>query len=194
MSDLSSNTRVHICGIRTDGKRQYLVKPEVNRNAKGEYQLWPLWSDFPKDSQSMSLEYALIFRDRMRREHGAVIHFTLKAGDESFIEFREPEETTDHTKRVPMAYKGLIATPGFDTRSQTPCWYVRFPGTAIESLPRQHVEEVGYKALERQDLLPYAERAPEAPKQQTVVHDEAPAGPRMRPGDLDYRAPIRRGQ
>lgn len=193
-SQIASTTKVHVVGITADGRRQYLVDPAVRRNAKMEWELWPLWGDQPKDSRALTLEYALIFRDRMRREHGTVIHFTLRAGDDQFIEFREPGEVSDHTKRVPMTYRGLVATPGFDVRLQQPVWYVRFVGTSIESFRGATVEEVVDKVYERPDLLQYAEKAPPAPAPAAPVREEANTGPRMRPGDIDYRAPIRRGR
>jgi hypothetical protein len=193
MSYLAKSTHVHIIGIRGDGRKQYLVKPETTKNARGETVLWPLWSDFPKDSKPLDFEFAKIFQRRMRQEHGAKIHLTLTAGGD-FVEFREPEDAADYTKRVPMTYKGLIATPGFHAQTQTPVWYVKLRDPArgdLESIRGDSVEEAVDRVFERQ-LQHFAEKAPEAIQPPAVPQDDAPVGPRFRPGDIDYRAPKRR--
>jgi len=83
---------------------------------------------------------------------------------------------------VEMNYRGLRAVPGFDARNQTPCWFVRFPNTSIESLKAPTVEEVVDHVYERPDLLPHAERAPVQDAE--TEEPRKPAGPRIRPGDL----------
>ena len=92
-------------------------------------------------------------------------------------------QTEDYTKRVEMNYRGLRAVPGFDTRNQTPCWFVRFPKTSIESIRGATVEEAVDKAYDRPDLLPHAERAEQVAETETE-ESRKPAGPRIRPGDL----------
>jgi hypothetical protein len=110
------------------------------------------------------------------------VHFTLQAGGDTVDDKPLVTQTEDYAKRVEMSYRGLLAVPGFDTRNQTPCWYVRFPDTNIESLRGATVEEAVDKVYERPDLLPHARRAPVQLEEPEA--SRKPAGPRVRPGDL----------
>jgi hypothetical protein len=183
MSDISSSTMVHVVGIAPDGHREYLVKPELHRNAKQELELWPIWSKEPRDSRSMNYEMAQLFQQRMRREHGTVIHFTLSAGADQFIQTREPSDRMDFGNRPNMAYKGLLAVPGYDVRNQKPVYYVRFPKSNIESVRGDTVEEAVDKVFER-NLQQYAEKAPAMPPPEPPKVDVPYTGPRLRPGDI----------
>jgi hypothetical protein len=184
MDSINKNTLVHIVAVTSDGRRHHLVAPDTKRNERGEIILWPRWSDEARDSKPMTYEYAAMFRDRFWSEgNRAKVQFTLTAGSDDFVdESCQATQSEDHTKRAPMAYRGLVAVPGFDARNQTAVWFVRFPGTAIESIRGNTPEEAVDKAYERPDLLPHAEKAPAppAPEPPKVQY----AGPRLRPGSI----------
>ena len=181
MNSINKSTPVHIFVVG-NGIGHHLVRPDTKRNDRGEIVLWPVWSSELKDSRPLTYEMAHAFRERYTKEHKTQVHFTLQAGGEVVDDKTLVAQTEDHSKRVAMSYRDLLAVPGFDARNHTPCSFVRFPGTAIESFKGPTVEEVVDRVYERPDLLPHAERAPAQ-----VAETEAPrkpAGPRIRPGDL----------
>jgi hypothetical protein len=178
---INKNTLVHVLAIDPNGTKHYLVKPDSKRNERGELVLWPTWSNQLQNSKPLTYEMACAFRARMRSEHRNEVHLTLQAGSDQFIEERVPQETEDYSKRVPMSYRGLLAVPGFDGRTQTPCWYVRFAPHAIESVRGATPEEAVDRVYER-NLQDKAEKAePVAPEPEKP---QKPAGRRMRPGDF----------
>jgi hypothetical protein len=181
MNSINRNTSIYVFVI-ANGIRHNLVRPETKRNDRGEIILWPVWSSELKDSKSLTYEMACIFRERYTREHKRPVHFSLQAGGEVVDDKPLAAQAEDYTKRVPMDYRGLRAVPGFDARNQTPCWFVRFPNTNVESLRGATVEEAVDKAYERPDLLAHAERAPEQVAE--TEEPRKPVGPRIRPGDL----------
>jgi hypothetical protein len=181
MNSINKSTPIHVFVI-ANGIRHNLVRPDTKRTDRGELVLWPVWSSEPSDSKPLTYEMACIFRERYVRENKTQVHFTLQPGGEVVDDKPLAAQAEDYTKRVPMSYRGLVAVPGFDARNQTPCWFVRFPNTSIESLRAPTVEEAVDKAYERPDLLPLAERAPVQVAEPEVPRK--PAGPRIRPGDL----------
>jgi hypothetical protein len=180
MNSINKSTPVHIFVV-ANGIRHHLVKAETKRNDRGEIVLWPVWGEL-KDSKPLTYEMACVFRERYVRENKTQVHFTLQAGGEVVDDKPLAAQAEDYTKRVEMSYRGLNVVPGFDTRNQTPCWYVRFPNTSIESIRGATIELAVEKAYERPDLLPHAERAPEQAAE--TEEPRKPAGPRIRPGDL----------
>jgi hypothetical protein len=175
---LSANTHIFVVAITPDGVRHWLIKPENKRDEKtGRLRLWPTWGP-SEQAQPLTLEIAQIFRRRFEEENGVMVRFALSAGSEDFVE--EHSVLTPSTVRGPMAFRGLLAVPGIHRGE--PCWFVRFPGTSIESLRGPSPEEVINNAYERPDLLQHAEKAPTpvAPVEQKV---QQPAMPRLRPGD-----------
>jgi hypothetical protein len=80
-----------------------------------------------------------------------------------------------------MAYRGLLAVPGFNARKQTLCWFVRFPNQAIESIRGNTPEEVVDSVYER-NLQDKAEKAPVV--EPVEVKPQRSAGPRIRPGSI----------
>lgn len=189
MSDIAATTPVFIwvSDLRT-GKRLWVADTENVRNKRNDLVLKAALDNEDRFAKSFPFSLAIIIKRRLESEgllhQSYKISFSLSA-DGDPIALRENTRSSGEDKRVPMNYKGLNAVPGFDTRNQTPCWYVRFPDTNIESLRGATVEEAVDKVYERPDLLPHAERAP---VQVQVEEPEEPKpkrkGYRTRPGDL----------
>ena len=78
---INRNSRVHVIRIDSTGKRWYLHKPEMSRNARGEIILWPHWDSDANWSRPLSYELACHFRERLKRAQGIEAHFAFQAGD-----------------------------------------------------------------------------------------------------------------
>jgi hypothetical protein len=186
MSDIAATTPVFIWvrDLET-GKRLWVADTENVRNKRNVLVLKAALDNEDRFAKSFPFQLALVIKRRLESEgllhQSYKVSFSLSA-DGDPIALRENTGSSGDDKRVSMNYRGLQATPGFDTRNHTPCWYVRFPGTAIESLRGATVEEVVDKAYERPDLLPHAERAPV--QEEETEEPRKPAGPRIRPGDF----------
>jgi len=177
---ISASTRVHVTWTDPQGLK-YMVKPDTTRNNLGEIVFHPLWSYEARDSRPISYELAVSLRERVWNEARIKLHFTLSAGDSQFIEDTFlPAEPPTKDERVPMMYRGIVAVPGIHV-THGRCWFVRFLGTAIESIRGNSPEEVIDKVYARPDLLPFAEKAPQesAPE----VKEQRPVAPRLLPSD-----------
>ena len=173
---ISASTRVHLVAFTQGGKKCWLSKVATGRNKRGDLVLTPTWDDDSSQSQSLPFEHALIFQRRLKEESNVVVRFTLSAGESAdFVEERTADVSLGG--RTPTPFKGVLVVPG----NGNPHWFVRYPGTAIESTRGDSVEDVYNKCVER-GLLPFAEKLPEEPP--APAPSVAQRGPRIRPGSL----------
>jgi hypothetical protein len=173
---ISASTRVHLVAFTHNGKC-WLSKVATGRNKRGDIVLIPTWDDDPTQSQSVPLEHALIFRRRLKEESNVTVRFALSAGESAdFIEERATDIPLNG--RTPTPFKGVLVVPG----NGNPHWFVRYPGTAIESTRGDSVEDAYNRCVER-GLLQHAEKAPEEPPAPPLTAAQRGI-PRIRPGSL----------
>jgi hypothetical protein len=178
---LNPDTRVFVVAFH-NGAQRWLVKVET-KNDRGRIVLWPQWGS-PAEAKSLPLEYAVVFKRRMIEEHFQQTHFTLTAGSSDYVEESNSSSPSGDDTRQEMQYRGLIATPGYDSKSGTRCWYVKtYEGnTQLESIRGATPEEAVDRTYER-NLQHKAQQAP-PPPQVEAPQPVAPSGPRLRPGSL----------
>jgi hypothetical protein len=81
MSTINKNSRIHVAAIDRTGTRFYLNKVDTKRNERGDLVLWPVWSSDASNSNPLPYEHGVIFKRRMRDEHGTIVRFAQSAGD-----------------------------------------------------------------------------------------------------------------
>jgi hypothetical protein len=185
MSDIAATTPVFIWfrDLET-GKRLWVADTESVRNKRNELVFKAVLDNEDRFAKSFQFQFALVIKRRLESEgllnQAYQICFSLSA-DGDPIALRENTRSSGDDKRVPMNYRGLLAVPGFNTRDQTPCWYVRFPNQSIESVRGNTPEEAVDNAYER-NLQDKAEK--EIVAEPAEIKPQKPAGPRIRPGSL----------
>lgn len=184
MSDIAFNTPIFI-SAQSQGKRFWLENTFNERHASGKLVLQGKWSTDPAAAKPQPYETALIARRRMFEECNQPVDFSLQAGDLSFVEPHVVSSPGGADDRVPMSYKGLIAVPGFNTKSNgEKCWFVRLyeNGQQTDSLRGESAAAVIDAVIEKR-LAAKAEKAPAAPAPQQVA--PAPRSTaRLRPGSF----------
>jgi len=179
MSSISQNTYVYPW-FYNNGQRVWISAVESKRNLKtGALVLWPLLDDDPSRAQKYLYSYALVMKRRFSEELPSQydVHFSLTATGEE-VARGEINSSPDRDSRVIMSYKGLLVHPGNGNKF----WWVKFPGTTIESIKAETPEEAVEKTIER-NLFQYAEKAPAEAVPEPEVK-KVPAGPRVRPGSF----------
>jgi hypothetical protein len=172
---ISASTRVHLVAFSQNGKC-WMSKVATGRNKRGDLILIPTWDDDPSQSQSVPFEHALIFQRRLKEESNVTVRFALSAGESADL-IEEREADVSRVGRTPTPFKGVLVVPG----NGNSFWYVRYPGTAIESTKGDSVEDAYNKCVER-GLLQYAEKAPAPPPPEPPKTQQAPY--RKRPGSI----------
>lgn len=180
---LNRDTKVFVVVFDDGGSPHWLVEANTKRDARGNLILWPSWGT-PEVAKSMTLEYADVFRRRYLEEHQRSVRFTLQAGSREFVEESNGSNPSGEDLRSVMQYRGLLAHPGYDSKTGTRCWYVKtFDGPMqLESVRGATPEEAVIRAYER-NLQHKSEKAP-PPTPVVAQQPVAPAGPRLRPGSL----------
>jgi hypothetical protein len=189
MSDIRADATVFIFFEPQQGRRFWVADTDSRRDRFGNLMLIPILDDEARFAKSWRYDLAQIAARRFNTE-GAVItsghraKFSLQASDSSQAIDSEVTPIQREDQRVPMHYKGLLAVPGRDTRTGEECWWVRFPGTTIESIRGATPEEAVDKAFER-NLQHQAEQY-EAPPAQQAPPQKHRFGPgiKIRPGAL----------
>lgn len=181
---LSYDTKVFITA-HYGGTQYWLMSAENQRDNRGRLILQGRWSTSPADAKAMTLELATIYRRRFLEETHAETHFTLNASASApYVE--EPNSATQgEDTRVPMAFRGILARPGIDTRSGTRVWFCKiFDGPSqLESIKSSSPEAVINRVFEM-GLQDRAEKAPVPQAQPQQAAPVRPAGPRLRPGSI----------
>jgi len=182
---LSHDTQVYIVALHA-GNRYWLVKAENQQDKRlGRLILQGQWSQQAGDARSMSHELAAIYRRRFLEECNQQTRLTLSAGSDQYVE-EDGSSPSGEDQRTPMSYRGIIATPGVNTKTGARCWYVRMHenGMQLESFrgdsPAEAIDKVFEHGKQHQ-----AEKVPvsQAPQQQQAA-PVRPAGPRLRPGSF----------
>jgi hypothetical protein len=185
MSDVAATTPVFIWILNPEtGKRIWVNDTETVRNNRNEFVIKPVWDDEDRFAKSFPFQLAIVIKRRLESEgllnQSYKICFSLSA-DGDPIAIRENHRSSEEDKRVSMAYRGLLAVPGFNTCDQTLCWFVRFPNQSIESIRGATPEEAVDNAYER-NLQDKAEKAPVV--EPVEIKPRKPEGPRIRPGSI----------
>jgi hypothetical protein len=185
MSDnISSTTKVYVFFFHPQSGARIWVTGVENKFDKQQNRLvlFPKMVDSPSDGvPSFSYEYAIRMRDRFREELPAQYdaHFSLDpTGPEVGV---SAGSASGGDNRVPMAYRNLIATPGYDV-NEGRVWFCKFPGTAIQSIRGSSPEQCIDRCYEM-NLQAQAQQAPPPPAPEVKQEVKIP-GPRQRPGDL----------
>lgn len=134
----------------------------------------------------MTMEYALIFRERYQHEQGHVSHFTLQAGSKEWVD--EPgtsQASNSESQMSPEAFQGYLVRPGIDVRTGQRVFYIKLRDPQQGELPsiKADTPADALQKLIEQGKQNFAEKAPTQPVQQQST-PARPAGPRIRPGSL----------
>ncbi len=159
-------------------QRVWIASLESKRDTRtGRLYLWPNLDDDPTVAQKFRYDYALVMQRRFRDELPPQydVHFALEPNGQEVD--RAVNSSPDQAGRTPTPFKGVLVVPGNGNQF----WFVRYPGTAIESTRGDSVEDAYNKCVER-GLLQHAEKAPEEPP--TPPPTAAQHAPRIRPGSL----------
>ena len=184
---LSRDTKVFITIFPPGAPQQWLVNSQTVRDKNtGTLILWPTWDTDPSRARSMTLEYATIFRERYQREQGHVSHFTLQAGDKTFVD--EPgtsQASNSEANNSPIEYQGYLIRPGIDVKTSQRVFYIKLRDPQqgeLQSIKADTPAEAVQKIIE-QGKSHLAERASVAPVSQQVA--PAPRSTaRLRPGSF----------
>ncbi|MGC2287347.1 MAG: hypothetical protein WA542_19000 [Candidatus Acidiferrum sp.] len=183
---LNRDTKIFVTIFPPGAPQQWLVSSQTIRDKNtGTLILWPTWNTDPSRARSMTLEYATIFRVRYQREQGHLSHFTLAAGDRTFVEESGASSSIGEDQRAPMQYKGLLARPGVNVRTGERCFFVKLRDQTGELEPvRGATPEEAVDLTFDRGLQDKAERAPVVQPAQPVVQQQAGSRYRVRPGSL----------
>jgi hypothetical protein len=186
---IASTSLVYIWVINAQtGQRAWVSKVEnAQSKVTGQIKLVPIFDDDFHAAQKFEFGYAVLARRRFNSE-GAVnsgrYFFSLSPDGEEVGAEDAVGSSSLRDDRVSMSYRGLRAVPGFETKTQRKCWYVRFPNKGIESVRGDSPESAVNQVFERGgDFLRFAERA-EPAEQPKEEKKEVTPGPQLRPGDL----------
>jgi hypothetical protein len=160
-------------------QRVWIASLESKRDTRtGRLYLWPNLDDDPATAQKFRYDYALVMQRRFREELPPQydVHFSLEPNGQEVD--RAVNSSPVQAGRTATPFKGVLVVPG----NGNPHWFVRYPGTAIESTRGDSVEDAYSKCVER-GLLQHAERAPEEPPAPPLTAAQRGI-PRIRPGSL----------
>jgi hypothetical protein len=167
MSNISPSTPVYLWVYHPphSGQRAWLKSHEIVRNKLGDLVVLPTLDDDPATAVSMRYDLAVILKRRLETENvinaaAYSAHFSLSPTGEEVAGGNTTSSPTDDN-RVVMSYRGILARPGISVNHGR-CWFVKFPGHAIESVRGATPEEVVNMVYER-NLQGKAEQAPPPP-------------------------------
>lgn len=161
-------------------QRVWIASLDSKRDTRtGRLILWPNLDDDPAAAQKFRYDYALLmqrrFREELPREYD--VHFAVEHPNGEEAE-RVINSSPGQASRTATPFKGVLVVPG----NGNPHWFVRYPGTAIESTRGDSVEDAYNRCVER-GLLQHAEQAPEPPAPPPTAAQQGPIH-RIRPGSL----------
>jgi len=186
MSNISSLTNVYVWFLNPrTGERVWVKKVDNIRDPRRDNQLilTPTMDDEPQNATSFRYDFAIQMKARFASELPPQYdaHFSLSATGEE-VARASSTSAPDRDGRQVMMYRGLLVHPGWNTRQNCPCWFVKFPGHSIESISGDTPETAVNIAYER-NLQNKAEQAPPPqPEPEPVVTKQFNG--RVRPGDV----------
>jgi hypothetical protein len=176
MSAISASTPVFIWAIKpSTGQRNWAHGFESRKDRNYRLVLWPLMSSDSHAAKSFRYDYAVIVRRRAAEELQCDYHFSLTPDGEEVAQ--QDRGAPDQEGREVTFFNGIVVRP-FSPRG----WCIKFPGTAIETMRADTVQDV-YERVKERNLLGKAEKAP-APPPEPEPEPETIPQPRLRPGDL----------
>jgi len=165
------------------GQRVWITKVEnVKDPRRDKLILTPFMDDDPHVAACFRYDLCVRMRERFLEDLPVQydLHFALTPTGEE-VGRASSTSAPDRDGRQVMMYKNLLVHPGWNTRQNCPCWFVRFPGHSIESIPGDTPEAAVDVVYERR-LESRAERAPTPqPELEPVVTKQFNG--RVRPGD-----------
>jgi hypothetical protein len=186
MSSIGPKTNVFIFFNDYRG-RIWLGGAHNFRNKRYELVLKPELFSEPSEARGFPYELAVVMKRRFDSE-GVMdrsiyeTKFTLAPGtDTEEIATGQAKSAPDAKGREVTECRGLLVRPGYGNEF----WWIKFPGTARESIKGVTPEDAAEKVFER-NLYQFAEKAPAPPpppEPETVVQNVT----RIRPGDLYER-------
>jgi hypothetical protein len=154
------------------------------QNRLGEKILKPVLDNDPHAAQSFRYDIAIIAKRRFEFE-GCIdsflysFHCSLTATGEE-VASGNTTSAPQADGRVIMQYRGLLVHPGYGNAF----WWVKFPGTAIESVKGNTPEDAVNRVFER-NLQDKAEKCAAQPEPEAVPSaSRKPFEGRVRPGSL----------
>ena len=171
------------------GQRVWIASYETVRNKVGDLVIDPKLDGDPREAMGLPYQAALILKRRLESEgvisHLYAVRFSLHpTGDEVGAGNTNSAPTDDN--RTVMVYRGLLVRPGIGVNHGR-CWFVKFPGTAIESV-RGHTPEEAVNTVYERGLQDKAEQAPPPPPApEPTATPQRNYGARVRPGDLKFK-------
>jgi hypothetical protein len=187
MSNISSATSIFPFFFHPQtGQRIWLTGVENRKDPRRDKLiLTPLMDDDYRVAKSFRYDFCVRMRERFSEDLPPQydLHFTLSPGDTTEEVGRASSTSApDRDGRQVMMYRGLLVHPGWNTRQNCPCWFVKFPGHSIESISGDTPETAVNIAYER-NLQNKAEQAPPPqPEPEPVVTKQFNG--RVRPGDV----------
>jgi hypothetical protein len=186
---ITADRLVHVVFVLTNGNRIWFSHTDRRQHPRTfEWQTVPVADDDPRQSRPMRYDMALMAAKRWREE----FHYSVRLALEQYGEFiDEPEQATPAlAERTPKhaIVNGIdiLVIPGSDR-----FYYVRFPGSAIESLkgntPEEAVDAFEKMVVYRPELAKWVERyVPPAPRAEEPVAQQQTHQQfgRRRPGDV----------
>jgi hypothetical protein len=181
MSNISPSTHVFVWLLQQNGQRYWIKKVDNLKDPRlDKLVLTPTLDDDQAYASPFSYQAALILRRRLLEDNPLRnVRFSLTPdGDE--IATGGTNSAPDKDGRQILMYRGLLVHPGYNTRQGCPCWFVKFPRHAIESVSGDTPEQAVDRTYER-NLQDKAEQAPapQAPEPEKKIY----SGPVIRPGD-----------
>lgn len=188
MSAISGRTNVYLWSYHPphSGQRVWVAGTETILNKLGEKVLKPLLDDDPHIAQSFRYDIGIILKRRLESE-GCIspllysFHFSLSPTGEEVAAGNVTSAPTEDNREI-MHYRGLLVRPGRDVNLGR-CWYVKFPGTTIESVRGDSPEDAVNKTFER-NLQDKAEKYEVPPEPVVPPATNNYNGHRVRPGSL----------
>jgi hypothetical protein len=185
MSNISASTNIYPFFINPKtGQRLWLSKVENIRDSRRDKLiLTPTLDDDPHVASSFRYDICVRMRERFLEDLPPQydLRFALTPTSEE-VGRASSTSAPDKDGRQVLMHRGLLVHPGFNARQALPCWFVRFPGHSIESIPGDTPEQAVDVVFER-NLQSKAEQAPTPqPEPEPVVKKNFNG--RMRPGDL----------
>ena len=184
---IGPNTKVYpwVYHPPISGQRVWIASYETVRNKVGDLVIDPKLDGDPREAMGLPYQAALILKRRLESEgvisHLYAVRFSLHpTGDEVGAGNTNSAPTDDN--RTVMVYRGLLVRPGIGVNHGR-CWFVKFPGTAIESV-RGHTPEEAVNTVYERGLQDKAEQAPPPPPAPEPPAPKKNHGARIRPGDL----------
>ena len=169
-------------------QRAWIASHETVRNKLGELAIKPQLDDDPRNAKGMSYQAALILKRRLESENMISNLYQVRFSLHPTGDAVDDGNTTSaplEDNRVVMQYRGILVRPGVSVNHGR-VWYVKFPGTSIESVRGNTPEEAVNTVYER-GLESKAEQAPPPPPAPEPPAPTNNYGARVRPGDLKFK-------